>query len=319
MILGIGVRPDTTLAKNAGLELEPSGHIRVNEYQQTSDPSIYAVGDAVVTKDGVFPSDKIAAALAGPANRQGRLAADHIFLPRNHRPAPYPGSLGTAIVKCFDAAAGITGWNEKRLQRAGRKYRSTLVVDHHHAGYYPGSQEIRAKILWDPDNGKLLGGQVRVRAVCVSEEVPFEVLLIRHLSTMQVCGTEGVDKRLDVLATALRGGMTIHDLVHLELAYAPPFNTAKDVLNLAGFVAVNQFQGLLTTKDVCEVKDRDGGAAVQILDVRESAIVKIKPINCPGVKNIPLGDLRSRLNELDKSVPIVTVCNVGRTRYCALA
>ena len=283
VVLSIGVRPDTSLAKDAGLELGNRGHIRVNAFMQTNDPDIYAAGDAIEVQD--FVSGEVTAVpLGGPANRQGRLAADHIFRPEQTR--PYPGALGTAIVRAFDVAAGLTGWSEKRLRAAGRTYRAVLVNDNHHASYYPGAKPLLLKLLWAPDTGRVLGAQVT--------------------------GTAGVDKRLDVLATAIAGELTIDDLAQLELAYAPPFGAAKDIVNLAGFTACNTRDGLVTPVD-----DIPDDPAVQVLDVRPPALVQAHPVPRKGVINIPFVALRQRLGELDRNRPVVTVCALGKTSYFA--
>lgn len=282
-VLSIGVRPDTALARDAGLALGRRGHIRVNAFMQTSDPDIYAAGDAVEVED--FVSGELTAVpLGGPANRQGRLAADHIFRPSQTR--PYPGALGTAIVRAFDVAAGLTGWSEKRLRAAGRSYRSVMVNDNHHASYYPGAKPLLLKLLWSPDTGRVLGAQVT--------------------------GTAGVDKRLDVLATAITGELTIDDLAQLELAYAPPFGAAKDIINLAGFAACNTRDGLVTPVD-----ELPADPSVQVLDVRPPALVQAHPVPREGVINIPFAALRQRLGELDRSRPVVTVCALGKTAYFA--
>jgi NADPH-dependent 2,4-dienoyl-CoA reductase/sulfur reductase-like enzyme/rhodanese-related sulfurtransferase len=283
VVLSIGVRPDTSLAKDAGLALGPRGHIRVNPFMQTNDPDIYAAGDAIEVEDFVT-GDVAVVALGGPANRQGRLAADHIFRPAQTQ--PYPGALGTAIVRAFDVAAGLTGWSEKRLQAVGRAYRSILVNDNHHASYYPGAKPILLKLLWSPDTGRVLGAQAT--------------------------GTAGVDKRLDVLATAITGGLTIDDLAQLELAYAPPFGAAKDIVNLAGFAAGNTRDGLVTPVD-----ELPTDPAVQVLDVRPPALAQAHPLPRAGVINIPLTALRQRLGELDRGRPVVTVCALGKTAYFA--
>ena len=283
VVLSIGVRPDTSLAKDAGLELGNRGHIRVNAFMQTNDPDIYAAGDAIEVQD--FVSGEVTAVpLGGPANRQGRLAADHIFRPEQTR--PYPGALGTAIVRAFDVAAGLTGWSEKRLRAAGRTYRAVLVNDNHHASYYPGAKPLLLKLLWAPDTGRVLGAQVT--------------------------GTAGVDKRLDVLATAIAGELTIDDLAQLELASAPPFGAAKDIVNLAGFTACNTRDGLVTPVD-----DIPDDPAVQVLDVRPPALVQAHPVPRKGVINIPFVALRQRLGELDRNRPVVTVCALGKTSYFA--
>lgn len=280
VIMSIGVKPDTELAREAGLQLGPRGHIVVDEFQRTSDPDIYAAGDAVETLDRVL-GDKTVVPMGGPANRQGRVAADHIFLGDKAR--PYPGSLGTAIVRAFEVSAGMTGWSEKRLQAAGKAYETVTVNDHQHATYYPGAKSLTLKILWEPESGKLLGAQA--------------------------CGFEGVDKRLDVLATAIVGGMTIEDLCHLELAYAPPFGAAKDAINLAGFAACNRLDGLV--KHTTTLPDDQN---VQIIDVRPKPLAEAYP--APGkVLNIPFPMLRASLDKLDRTRPVVTVCAFGKMSY----
>jgi NADPH-dependent 2,4-dienoyl-CoA reductase/sulfur reductase-like enzyme/rhodanese-related sulfurtransferase len=283
VVLALGVRPDTALARNAGLALGSRGHIRVNDFMQTSDPDIYAAGDAVETED-LVSGEPTAVPLGGPANRQGRLVADHIFRPDLAK--PWPGTLGTAIVRVFDVAAGLTGWSEKRLRAAGRAHRTVTVNDNHHAGYFPGAKPLILKLLWNPENGRVLGAQAT--------------------------GLAGVDKRLDVLATAITGGLTIDDLAQLELAYAPPFGAAKDIVNLAGFAACNTRDGLVTPVD--ELADDPD---LQVLDVRPPALVKVHPIPRGGVINIPLAALRSRLGDLDRARPVVTVCALGKTAYFA--
>lgn len=283
VVLSIGVRPDSALARAAGLELGPRGHIRVNEFMQTSDPDIYAAGDVIEVKDFVN-GEPCAVPLGGPANRQGRLAADHIFRPEQAK--PYAGALGTAIVRAFDVAAGLTGWSEKRLRAAGRPFHTITVNDNHHAGYYPGAKPMLLKLLWEPGSGRLLGAQAT--------------------------GFLGVDKRLDVLATAIMGGLTIDDLAQLELAYAPPFGSAKDIVNLAGFTAVNARDGLVTPVDAIPADP-----AVQVVDVRPAPLVQAHPLKQVRSVNIPLAQLRQRLGELDPARPVVTVCAFGKTAYFA--
>ena len=283
VVLAIGVRPDTALARAAGLTLGSRGHIQVNGFMQTSDPDIYAAGDAIETED-LVTGDAVAVALGGPANRQGRLVADHIYRPDLAK--PWPGLLGTAIVRAFDVAAGLTGWTEKRLRAAGRDFRTVTVNDNHHAGYFPGAKALLLKLIWDPATGRVLGAQAT--------------------------GLAGVDKRLDVLATAITGGLTIDDLAQLELAYAPPFGAAKDIINLAGFTAGNTRDGLVTPVDTLPADP-----AVQILDVRPPPLVQAHPIPRHGVINIPLAALRGRLGELDRTRPVVTVCALGKTAYFA--
>ncbi|EEO27421.1 FAD-dependent oxidoreductase [Oxalobacter paraformigenes] len=281
VVMSIGIEPETGLARDAGLSLGKRGHILVNEFMQTSDPDIYAAGDAVETADRVF-GEPVSVALGGPANRQGRVAADHLLLGEKAR--PYPGSLGTAIVRVFDLAAGVTGWTEKRLKAAGRPYGITTVNDFHHASYFPGAQLLTLAILWDPDSGALLGAEA--------------------------VGTEGVDKRLDVLATAISAKMTVEDICHLELAYAPPFGSAKDIVNIAGFAACNERDSLVRT--VSALPDDSG---VQIIDVRGKAMADADPV--PGARNIPLPALRNNLDKIDRNRPVVTVCALGKNSYFA--
>lgn len=281
VILSIGVRPENQLAKDAGLELGARGHIRTNAHMQTSDPNVYAVGDASETFDPIL-GGPTAIALGGPANRQGRTAADHIVL--GERARPYPGSIGTSIVRVFDVAAGVTGHSEKRLQQMEIEYGKTIITDFNHASYFPGATHLTVKVLWETSTGRILGGQAN--------------------------GIEGVDKRLDVLATAIKGRLTVDDLEHLELAYAPPFGAAKDPLNTAGFSANNIRSGKL--RPVYSLAAAEGS---QLLDARPAEMAKLKPI--PGAVNIPYPELRQRLGELDKSKPVTTICALGKMSYFA--
>jgi NADPH-dependent 2,4-dienoyl-CoA reductase/sulfur reductase-like enzyme len=212
VILAIGVRPDVKLAQDAGLELGQRGGIKVDEYMRTSDDSILAVGDAVEVKDFVNESYTLIP-LAGPANKQGRIAADNIC----DRNVKYNGSQGTSIIKIFDLTAAATGNNEKMLKRMGISYQKSYTHSGSHAGYYPGAFPITIKLLFNPENGVLLGAQA--------------------------VGRDGVDKRIDVLAEAVRHKLTVFDLEELELAYAPPYSSAKDPVNMAGFVAANILKG----------------------------------------------------------------------------
>lgn len=280
VILSIGVRPESGLAKDAGIDLGPRGHVKVDAFQVTSDPDIYAVGDVCETADPIL-GKRVAIPLGGPANRQGRTAADHIFL--GEKALPYPGSIGTAIVRVFDHSAGISGYSEARLKAESISYQTVTVNGPSHASYFPGAETITLKLLWLPDDGRVLGAQAS--------------------------GKDGVDKRLDVIATALRGRLTIDDLAHLELSYAPPFGNAKDVINVAGFAAGNIRDGLLVP--VAELKD----AGAQIVDVRPAATAKKQPV--PGAVNIPLAELRDRLGGLDRSQPVFTICQMGKTSYFA--
>ena len=280
-VLSIGVEPESALAREAGLKLGERGHIVVNDFMQTDDPNIYAAGDVIETADRVY-GVQVSVPLGGPANRQGRVAADHLFLGDKAR--PYPGSIATAIVRVFGVAAGCTGWTEGRLQAMGKPYRAVTVNDYNHATYFPGALPLTLKLLWEPTTGEILGGQVS--------------------------GHDGVDKRLDVLATAITAKMTIEDLCHLELAYAPPFGAAKDILNLAGFAATNQMDDLVST--VTELPDDPN---VQIVDVRGKPMADASPV--PGAINIPMPTLRENLDKLDKNRPVITLCVLGKNSYFA--
>lgn len=282
VVLSIGVAPDTELAREAGLMLGDRGHILVNEFMQTSDPAIYAAGDAVLTRDRVLGTPGNVP-MGGPANRQGRVAADHIFMPDKAR--PYPGSLGTAIVRGFEVAAGITGWSEKRLLAAGKEFQTVTINDHDHATYYPGAKPLTLKITWEPETGRVLGAQAS--------------------------GFDGVDKRLDVMAAAILGGATIDDLCHIELAYAPPFGAAKDAINLAGFAACNRRDGLIR-----HVTELPVDPLAQIVDVRPKPLSEAYPAPVP-VINIPFPTLRANLDKLDRSRPVVTLCAFGKMSYFA--
>ncbi|HXP95688.1 MAG TPA: FAD-dependent oxidoreductase, partial [Telmatospirillum sp.] len=281
VVMSIGVRPETSLARDAGLQLGKRGHIVVNAFMQTSDPDIYAAGDAVETQDRIMDG-QTAVPLGGPANRQGRVAADHLFMGDKAR--PYPGSIGTAIVRAFDVAAGVTGWTEQRLQMAGIAYGAVTVNDYQHATYFPGATPLTLKICWAEDTGRLLGAQAS--------------------------GQDGVDKRLDVLATAIAAKMTVEDLCHLELAYAPPFGSAKDIVNLAGFAATNLRDGLVVKTDVLPEDP-----AVQLVDVRAQGLAEAFPI--AGAINIPIATLRDNLDKLDRKRPVVTLCSFGKMSYFA--
>lgn len=283
VVLGLGVRPEASLAKNAGLEIGARGGIRVNEHLQTSDPNIWAVGDAVEVRDANTGAWSLVA-LAGPANRQGRIAADNIF----GRPARYHGTWGTAILRLFDLTAGCTGANEKTLRAAGIPYQALHLHPGSHAGYYPGAEPIAIKILFAPGTGKLLGAQA--------------------------VGRDGVDKRLDVFATALKGSMTVHDLAELELAYAPPYGSAKDPVNLAGMAAQNVLDGDVALAQWDEVATLDP-AKTFLLDVRR-ADERTKGF-IPGSIHIPLDELRGRLGELPRDREIVVSCQSGQRSYFA--
>ena len=285
-ILSIGVRPNSQLAKDAGLELNKRGGIVVNDMMQTSDPDIYAVGDVIEVTDFNTGLPTMVP-LAGPANKQGRMVAGNIL---GTRLEAYTGTMGTSIAKVFDLEAGSTGLNEKALQAAGKIYgRDYLVTLTHagsHAGYYPGALQMTIKMIFDLE-GKVLGGQI--------------------------IGFKGVDKRIDVLATAIRFGATADDLSRLELAYAPPFSSAKDPINMAGFVAQNILEKL--TEVVLPSRFFDCKDQMTILDVREDAEYAVGHIE--GAKHIPLTQLRKRLNELNKNERHLVFCAVGTRGYFA--
>ncbi len=282
VILAVGVRPEVKLAAEAGLTIGQRRGIIVDDHMRTSDPDIYAVGDAVEVQDfvGGFP---VVIPLAGPANRQGRIAAINAL----GGDAAYDRTQGTAICKVFDLAVGMTGLSEKALKRAGLPYEKVYVHPASHAGYYPGAMQMSLKLLFDPKSGKILGAQ------CV--------------------GADGVDKRTDVLAVAIRAGMTVYDLEKLELAYAPPFGSAKDPVNYAGFVAANV---LRNEARICHAADvANPGPGQLLLDVRTAAEVQLGTI--PGSIHIPIDDLRSRLGELPKDKEVLAFCEVGLRGYLA--
>lgn len=281
-ILAIGVKPETALAKASGLELGPRGGIKVNDRMQTSDSTIYAVGDAVEVIDFVTRQPALIP-LAGPANRQGRIAADNIF----GRDSRYKDTQGTAICKVFNLAIGMTGLSEKAAKRAGIPFEKVYVHPSSHASYYPGAAPLSIKMLFDPQSGKVLGAQA--------------------------VGSDGVDKRIDVFAVAIRAGLTVFDLEELELSYAPPFGSAKDPVNFAGFVAANALRGDVK---LCQVEDVLKPAPhCKILDVRTPEEFAAGTI--PGAKNIPVDELRDRLGELSKEKEYMVFCRVGLRGYLA--
>jgi rhodanese-related sulfurtransferase len=288
VVLGVGVRPENPLAVAAGLAVGPRGGIRVNEHMQTSDPDIYAVGDAAEVKDFIT-GEPAQVPLAGPANRQGRIAADHAC-GRNSR---YRGTQGTAVVGVFDLTAALTGASEKTLRRLKRPYRKVYVHPTHHAGYYPGAEPMTLKLLFDPEHGKVLGAQA--------------------------VGQTGVDKRIDVLAVAIQAGMTVFDLEEMELAYAPQYGSAKDPVNMAGLVAAGLLRGDHPQVSVEELTDRngtpDGDRRPFVLDVRTAR--EFETGHIPGAVNLPLDELRSRLGELPRESPVAVYCQVGQRGYLA--
>ena len=287
VIFGVGVRPENALAVGAGLAVGARGGIQVNEYLQTSDPDIFAVGDAIAVQD-VISGESTQVPLAGPANRQGRIAADNAL----GRMVKYRGTQGTAILGFFDRTAAITGAAEKTLRRAQRPFRKVYIHPAHHAGYYPGAEAMTLKILFDPTTGQLLGAQG--------------------------VGGAGVDKRIDVLAVAIQAGMTVFDLEEMELAYAPQYGSAKDPINMAGFVAGGLIRGDHPQIDLDEVLTALASSTAEppfLLDVRLPT--EFSAGHIPGAVNIPVDDLRSRLSEIPSGRKIVTYCQVGQRGYLA--
>ncbi|SMF91404.1 CoA-disulfide reductase [Paenibacillus uliginis N3/975] len=283
IILSIGVRPENGLAIDAGLDVGERGGIKVNEHMQTSDENIYAIGDAVEVSDYIHQSPAMIP-LAGPANRQGRMVADHIY----GKNVSYKGTLGTSIAKVFDLTVAATGSNEKRLKQLNMPYRAIHIHPSSHASYYPGAYPISLKLLFNPDNGQIYGAQA--------------------------VGQDGVDKRIDVIATAIKGKLDVYDLTELELSYAPPYSSAKDPVNYAGYVASNMMEGSVETVQWHEIDEliKRGGT---LIDVREPGECKAGYIE--GSINIPLNDLRSRLEELPKDETLYVSCQVGLRGYLA--
>jgi NADPH-dependent 2,4-dienoyl-CoA reductase/sulfur reductase-like enzyme/rhodanese-related sulfurtransferase len=285
VLLAIGVRPETALARAAGLEIGERGGIRVNDQMRTNDPRIWAVGDAIEVSDFVL-DQWTTLPLAGPANRQGRIAADAIF----GRNSKFRGTQGTAICKAFDMTVAITGASEKSLKRWGIrnqpvKYEKVYLHPGHHAGYYPGAKPISIKLIFSIEDGRILGAQA--------------------------IGEEGVDKRIDVIATAIQLGATVFDLEEAELCYAPQYGMAKDPINLAGMIAANVLRGdapLIHWNDVRPDKHT-------VLDVREP--YEFNADHLEGAVNLPLGQLRRRIGELNRDDEILAYCAVGHRSYYA--
>ncbi len=284
VVMGLGVRPENMLAVQAGLDVGPHGGIRVNEFLQTSHPDIYAVGDAIEVRDFVS-GDPTQVPLAGPANRQGRIAADNVF----GRQTRYRGTQGTAILGAFGKTAAMTGASEKVLQRRGQPYRAIYVHPADHAGYYPGAQGMTLKVLFDPESGKLLGAQG--------------------------VGGNGVDKRIDVLAVALQAGMTVYDLEQMELCYSPQYGSAKDPINMAGFVAAGLLRGDHPQISLPMLRALPPERFPLLIDVRMSE--EYAAGHLPDAINIPVDELRSRLAEVPRNRDVVVYCQVGQRGYLA--
>lgn len=284
VLMSVGVRPESGLAKAAGLDLSPKGAILTDEHMRTSDPYIYAVGDAVQVSH--FISGQPAyLPLAGPANKQGRIAADNIC----GIPSIFKGSQGALVLKLFDMTVAATGLNETSLKAANIAYDKVYAFGYSHAGYYPGATNQTIKLLFSPADGKVLGAQI--------------------------VGFESVDKRCDVINTAIRAGMTVYDLAELELCYAPPFSSAKDPVNMIGFMAENLLTGKVKQFHWHDVDCLPRDGSVTILDVRTSSERRRGKIE--GTVFIPVDELRERISELDKTKPVYVHCHSGLRSYIA--
>ena len=282
VIASIGVKPDTTLAKAAGLEIGTHGGVAVNKFNQTSNPDIYAIGDAAEKSDELTGESTLIP-LANIANRHGRITADHIV----GKPVREVSSIGTAIVKVFDLAVATTGWNAKRLAAASKPFKEIHTHPNSHATYYPGATQFSLKLIFDPQSGEILGAQG--------------------------VGRDGVDKRIDVIATALRSGITAPALADLELAYAPPFGSAKDPVNMLGYIAENVFTGITEIAQWNEL-DKYKTDSYSFVDVRSESEFANGTI--PGSVNIPVDELRERHTEI-KNKKVIINCQVGQRGHVA--
>ncbi len=284
VVLAMGVRPDTKLAREAGLACNPRGAIRVDAHMRTSAPDIYAVGDAVEVTHAVSGRPCVIP-LAGPASRQGRVAADHIC----GVGAAYKGAQGSAILRVFDMTVAATGLNEAAAREAGLAYDKVYLTSQSHAGYFPGARPMQIKVLFETGTGRLLGAQIT--------------------------GFDGVDKRCDVLAAAIRGGLTAFDLTDLELCYAPPVSSAKDPVNMAGYAMENLLTGRVRQYHWHDVADLPRDGSVTLLDVRTPAEYARGHID--GTVHIPVDELRERIGELDPAKPVYVNCQSGLRSYIA--
>ena len=284
VVLAIGVSPDTQLAQDAGLELGVKGSIVVNDRMETSVPDIYAVGDAVQVKHFVTGQD-VLLSLAGPANKQGRIAADNICGGDSH----YTGSQGSSVIKVFAMTAASTGVNETNARKAGLDVDTVILSPMSHAGYYPGGKVMTMKVVFEKETYRLLGAQI--------------------------VGYEGVDKRIDVLATAIRAGLKATELKDLDLAYAPPYSSAKDPVNMAGFMIENIAKGVLKQWHLADVDTLPRDGSVTLLDTR--TVGEFDGGHIDGFLNIPVDELRERLGKLDKSKPVYVICQSGLRSYIA--
>ena len=284
VVLAIGVTPDTVLAKDAGLELGIKGSIIVNDRMETSIPDIYAAGDAVQVKNFVTGEDALIS-LAGPANKQGRIIADNVC----GLDSRYKGSQGSSVIKVFDMTAALTGINERTAKAMGIDADTVILSPMSHAGYYPGGKVMTMKVVFEKGSYRLLGAQI--------------------------VGYEGVDKRIDVLATAIRAGMKATDLKELDLAYAPPYSSAKDPVNMAGFMIDNIANGVLKQWHFEDVENLPRDGSVTLLDSR--TVGEYAQGHIDGFKNIPVDELRERLDEVEKGKPVYVICQSGLRSYIA--
>ncbi|PWM22499.1 MAG: CoA-disulfide reductase [Clostridiales bacterium] len=284
VVMAIGVLPETTLAKEAGLELGIKGSIVVNHRMETSVPDIYAVGDAVQIRNFVTDTDTLLS-LAGPANKQGRIAADNICGGDSH----YTGGQGSSVIKIFDMTAAATGISEKTAKALDIAADKVILSPMSHAGYYPGGRVMTLKVLFEKDTYRLLGAQI--------------------------VGFEGVDKRIDVLATAIRAGMKAYELTELDLAYAPPYSSAKDPVNMAGYIIENIKNGIVKQWYYENDKTLPRDGSVTLLDTRTS--LEYSMGHAEGFVNLPVDELRERIKELDKSKPVYVICQSGLRSYIA--
>lgn len=283
-LMSVGVSPESALAKTAGIETGLRGGILVDEQYETSQKDIYAVGDAIIVKQQVTGEDALIA-LASPANRQGRQVADVISgLPRRNK-----GSIGTAIVRVFDLAAASTGLNERQLKQADKTYDVIHIQGKSHAGYYPNASTILLKLLFHPVNGKIYGAQA--------------------------IGKDGADKRIDIIATAIKAGLTVQDLPELEFTYAPPFGSAKDPVNMAGYAALNIIEGISESIQWYELEEKQKEGHL-LVDVRNESELENNG-RLKGAVNIPLDSLRERMTEIPKDRPIIVSCHSGLRSYIA--
>ena len=288
-ILGMGVRPDTKVVRDAGIVCTGRGHIVVDDHLRTNKPNVWAAGDAIEVRNPVLGDDEMwAVPLAGPANRQGRMIADNIYgIDRK-----FKGTWAASVVRVFDLIAACVGMNEKMLASKNIPFQAVHVHPGSHAGYFPGSKSVNFKLIFHPETGKVHGAQA--------------------------VGEEGVEKRVDVISTAMQGGLTVGDLADLELCYAPPVGSAKDPVNIAGMAAQNLLDGLVEQIDWKDLKKVAAIPDVVILDVRNVSEIDNNGALIDGALNIPLNDLRSKMDEIPETKRIVVSCASGQRAYYAI-